>query len=237
VTAWRAAVVGLVALLAAGCAAEPPRAEPPRAAPVAGLADPQLSATAVYGRHAAVRERVDVRLANEGAEPVDVERLQVRHPLFAPVPALARSSSLPPDGRARIVPVPFGAPRCEADDPAGAVVVVGVRTPAGVRDVEVPLVDGEPGLLRAHRVACAVAAVAAAVTLDLAPWQPEQQGSTVLTVRRRGPGRGRRHRGRRQRAVRRRHRGAGPAGGARRGPGRRRRARWSCGPRGATRTR
>lgn len=179
---------GAAALLLAlllGCA--------PPSATTAGVTtddQPQLSATSVYGRHAAVRGRVDVRLANDGEQPVDVETLQVEHPMFAPVPALQRSSTLPPDGQPRIVPVPFGAPRCNVEDPAGARVVVGVRTAEGVRDVAVPLADGEPGLERAHRLACAVERVGEVVALELGGWSvgPDLQGTGTLRLARRATG-------------------------------------------------
>lgn len=171
----------------AGCAAEP--------APAAPAADePELTAVALYGRHAAVRGRADIRIANRGPGTVELEHYRVEHPLFARVDRLPRRSTLPPDGRERIVPVPFGAPRCEVDDPTGARVVVGVRTGDGVRDVAVPLSDGEPGLVRAHRLACAAQAVTAAASFDLGPqWVPEQgpeglTARTTLRLERRGPG-------------------------------------------------
>lgn len=177
----------LSVLLAAGCVSSP---DDDTTGPALGPAEPQLSATSVYGRHAAVRGRVDVRLANDGEQPVEVETLRVEHPMFTPVPVLERTSTLPPDGRPRIVPVPFGDPRCGIDDPAGARVVVGVRAGQTVRQVAVPLADGEPGLLRAHRLACAVERVAEVVELELAGWSsgPDLQGTGTLSAVRRGAG-------------------------------------------------
>lgn len=178
----RAALLGLLALLAACGSAAP-------AAPAA-VPEPELSAEAVYGRHAAVRGKVDVRIANGGADEVVVERYQVRHPLFEVVPPYDRRSALPPDGRARIVPVPFGAPDCQADVATGAVVVVTVRSGEELRDVSVPLADGRPGLEREHHRACATAAVRAAADVTVGPpWVPD--GSTLraaLRLTRRGPG-------------------------------------------------
>lgn len=181
----RGSTVCALVLLAAGCAGQQP-ADPVRVDAV----EPQLTAVAVYGRHAAVRGKVDVRIANLGQAPVEVEHYRVEHPLFEPVPAHARRSNLPPDGEARIVPVPFGEPRCDATDPDGARVLVGVRSGDGVREVAVPLVDGEPGLVRAHRLACAAADVRAAVGLDLGPWslEPGPVARTTLRLQRRGPG-------------------------------------------------
>jgi hypothetical protein len=169
-------------LLLTGCSAD----DDAQAAPD----EPQLSAVSVYGRHAAVRGRVDVRLANGGDRAVDVEALRVDHPMFAAVPALQRRSTLPPDGRARIVPVPFGAARCDVDDPAGARVVVGVRSDDGVHEVSVPLADGEPGLVRAHRLACAVERVGEVVEVALDGWTvgPDLVGTGVLRLVRRSAG-------------------------------------------------
>ncbi len=152
--------------------------------------EPQLTAVSVYGRHAAVRGKVDVRIANHGQAVVEVESYRVEHPMFASLAAHERRSTLPADGRARIVPVPFGDPRCDVSDSRGAHVVVGLRTPDGPRDVVVPLTDGEPGLVRAHRLACAVDAVARAVQLDLRPWslEPGPVARTSLRLQRRGPG-------------------------------------------------
>ena len=170
----RAALLVVVALLAA-CGSSTPAAVPDSAP-----TEPELTAEAVYGRHAAVRGKVDVRIANDGAndgaDEVVVERYQVRHPLFEVVPAYDRRSALPTDGRPRIVPVPFGTPGCEADADVttGAVVVVTVRTGQAVRGVSVPLADGQPGLVREHRRACATAAVAAVADVALGPpWAPD----------------------------------------------------------------
>src|SRR5688500_18982423 len=93
---WVAAC--LLVLLVTACAGDEPDAE-------AAGEQAELSAVAVYGRHAAVRGKVDVRITNEGRSEVVVESYQVRHPMFEVVPADDRSSRLPPDGRERIVPV------------------------------------------------------------------------------------------------------------------------------------
>jgi hypothetical protein len=180
----RTASACALVVLAAGCASDSP------ANACGREAEPQLSAVAVYGRHAAVRGKVDVRIANEGPQEVHVETYRIQHPLFESVPTSRRDSRLPADGARRIVPVPFGAPRCAADDAGEAVVVVGVRTGRGMREVVVPLADGEPGLRRAHRLACAAAAAAEAVELDLAPGTLVDGPvlSTQLQLRRRGPG-------------------------------------------------
>ena len=180
--------LSVVALLLASCACSAGTDEPDRAG-----AGPQLQAASVYGRHSTVRGKVDVRIANEGEAPVEVERWQVRHPMFGDVAPVERPSTLVPDGVERIVPVPFGPARCDADDPAGAVVVLTVRADDGRREVAVPLVDREPGLLRAHRQACAVEALTATASVELVPpWvrDPDRPDAlrTTLVLRRRTPG-------------------------------------------------
>lgn len=177
----RRAVAAAALLLLSGCAS---------GASSSSAEDLGLSAVAVYGRHAAVRGKVDVRLDNDGTRPLRVESVQVRHPLFARLPPTQRRSRIPADGDPRIVPVPFGDPLCAAADAAGAVVVLGVRTEQGLRDVEVPLRDGEPGLLRAHRLACQAAAVQEAAAVELGPeWERVPAGlRTTLRLTRRGAG-------------------------------------------------
>jgi hypothetical protein len=151
----------------AACDGGTPRAAEQSPAPAEAGPALQLEATSGYGRHAAVRAKADVRLVNRGDSEVELSSLQVRHPLFDQLPAAPRRTVLPPDGEVHLVPVPLGAPRCEQDDPTGAVLSVTVRTPDGVQDALVPLVDREPGLLRAHRLACATAAVERLVTVEL----------------------------------------------------------------------
>ena len=120
--------------------------------------------TSGYGRHAAVRAKADLRLVNTGTAEVRFATLQVRHPLFEQLPPVERRTVLPADGEVRLVPVPLGAPRCDRDDPAGATLVAGVDDGS---ELSLPLVDREPGLVRAHRLACATAAVQEVVTVEL----------------------------------------------------------------------
>jgi len=154
-------------LLAAGCGSD---ADAPPSAAQADSA-PAISAFSVYGRHSAVRGKVDLRLANSGPDVVQVERFQVRSPLFTEVPPYDRRSTLVADGAERIVPVPFGSPRCDVQAGAGAVLALFVRDGDQLREVTVPLVDREPGLVRAHRTACAKEAVAGTARVELTgPW-------------------------------------------------------------------
>ena len=153
--AGSAALASAALVLSAGCASP------------AGPAEPQLEVAAEYGRHAAVQGKVDLYVANRGSEPVEVASYQVAHPMFERLPAVPRTSLLPPDGRQRIVPIAFGEPLCDVTTAAGAEVVLAVRDGERVRDVRVPLGDREPGLLRAHRLACAAQAVASVADFAL----------------------------------------------------------------------
>ena len=184
----RRALAAVVLALCTSCAGTSP-------APAADADRLGLSAVAVYGRHAAVRGKVDVRLINDGRAPVEVASLQLRTPLYETVPALQRASMLPPDGEPGVVPVPFGSARCEAADARGADVLLAVRTAEGVVDVPVPLTDGDPGLVRDHRLACASTAVSDVVELSLGPALVRDDSSqpprlrTTLRAERRSSGR------------------------------------------------
>lgn len=166
----------LAVLVVTGCAASP------SAAP-----EVRLTAASEYGRHAAVQGKVDLYIANVGAAPVDVASYQVRHPMFEVVPATERASTLPADGRELITPVTFGKPRCAVTSADGA--QVAVRLASG-EELVLPLPDREPGLLRAHRLACAAEAVQQVATTTLGPPYVRDGGvvRTVLRLERRSPG-------------------------------------------------
>ena len=188
-----AALLLLTAVLAA-CSGSSPAAGP-SATPTAGPgSELPLRVTSGYGRHAAVRAKADLRLVNEGNAEISLVTLQVRHPLFERQPPVERRTVLPPDGDVRLVPVPLGAPLCDRDDATGASLAVGVQTPDGVQAAVLPLADREPGLVRAHRLACAIAAVEDLVTVELATDglripTPEGEGVVLdLEVRRNGGG-------------------------------------------------
>lgn len=159
----------LASVLVAGCASSPVAAPEVR-----------LTAASEYGRHAAVQGTVDLYVANRGTAPVDVVAYQVRHPMFELVSATERASTLPPDGRELITPVTFGAPRCEVTSAEGA--QVAVRLASG-EELLLPLPDREPGLLRAHRLACAAAAVEAVAAASLGPSFVRAGGAVRTTLR------------------------------------------------------
>jgi hypothetical protein len=198
----RTVPVVLVAILAAAGAARGEGsavglpATGPSSGPASGpaVAD-RLTAVGTYDRHARVTGRVQVALANRGPAPVEVVRFQVRHPMFATVPAEDRESVLRP-GATAVRPLPFGAPRCDVTDDSGAVVVLGVRggdgSAATVTEVTVPLAEGGPGLAAWHATACAAAAVGDVVEFELGPALAVEDGGarlrTSLRAERTGPG-------------------------------------------------
>jgi hypothetical protein len=165
----RILATALLTTCLAACSAGSPAADPSATptAPNPSSVEQSLQATSGYGRHAAVRAKADLRLVNRGTSEIRLARLQVRHPLFEQVAPAERRTVLPPDGDVHLVPVPLGQPRCDRDDPTGASLVVGVQMPDGIVDAAVPLVDREPGLVRAHRLACAILAVEGRVTIEL----------------------------------------------------------------------
>ena len=162
----------------------------------AGAAAPDLGlqVASEYGRHAAVQGKVDLYVTNTGSGEVAVDGYQVRHPMFEVLPMTPRTSLLPNDGQHRVVPIPFGKPRCDVQEATGAQVVVRVQRGDEVEDVTLPLGDREPGLVRAHRLACAADAVAAVAAFELRTDGRRQQTGrgevleTTLHLSRRAPG-------------------------------------------------
>jgi hypothetical protein len=155
-----------------------------------------LSARASVDRAASSQGKVSVRFVNDGVQDVSAQRLQIRSPLFAVLPPINRETRLEAGGGSTLLFLEYGEPLCEAaGDASDAVIVLGVRTPEGTRDVAVPLADGEPGMTRAHRLACAAKAVTAQADLRLGPpWHIVDTDGTpvlrsVLEVRRKGDAR------------------------------------------------
>lgn len=180
----------VAAMLIGGCGAGDDGTALP-AAPSSAVEAVELSAAAVYGRHAAVRGKVDVRLTNEGEREVEVVSYRVRHPMWEQVPATQRESRVAP-GATVLRPVDFGAPLCDVTDPSGAVVDLEVRGPDGVTPVAVPLPDDGPGLVRAHEVACAAEAAADVAVPEFGDeWVADGEGlRSTLSLRRPGGGTG-----------------------------------------------
>ncbi len=127
--------------------------------------------------------------ANDGDQPVRIERFDLRTGRFAPAGPVARDTEIAP-GRRLFVPLPYGEARCDA--PAeGPVLAVRARVgdgPPGDADLALPAPD--PLLERLHGRECAQAALREQFDIAFAPeWTAD--GDVLrgtLVVARRGTG-------------------------------------------------
>ena len=158
---------------------------------IAAPAEPvELTADVVETRAARSQGTVSVALTNAGGEPVEVQRLSLRSRAFEPVAPMERPLTVPADGSSGRFFLPYGAPVCGQD--VSAVLVVAVRTAAGVREVEAPIADRTPGLGRLHELTCAAEAVTAQAEVGFGDrWERAATGGeqvlrTTLVLERRG---------------------------------------------------
>jgi len=190
-TRWTAAA-GAAIVLAAGCAQGEPAAVPdplPAGTAEPAAAEVPVTLTLAQSRAFASRRMLQVRLRNDGDQPVRIERFDLRTGRFAPAGPVARDTEIAP-GRRLFVPLPYGEARCDA--PAGdAVLTVRARVgdgPPGDADLALPAPD--PLLERLHGRECAQATLRAQVDIAFAPaWTTD--GDVVrgtLVVSRRGSG-------------------------------------------------
>jgi hypothetical protein len=125
-----------------------------------------LQATSGYGRHAAVRAKADVRLINLGSSEARLATLQVRHPLFERLPPMERRTVLPPTVTSISCRSPSGSLGVTGR-PGWRVVGSRCADLRRGRGGGAPAARPEPGLVRAHRLACATAAVEELVIVEL----------------------------------------------------------------------
>jgi hypothetical protein len=92
---------------------------------------------------------------NDGAEPVQVRRAQLRSPAYRAVPGAVFDEQVRPGTRTAF-PVRFGDAVCDVEGAAGSVVVLGLREGGSVREARLPVPDGDPVLPRLHARACAL---------------------------------------------------------------------------------
>jgi hypothetical protein len=147
-----------VAVLAASCAAvvlcPADRAETTSAA--AATEATELRATLQRSRLFETQRALRLALGTTGEADVAVESVQLRSPLFEPMPPQARDPVVDGGGAPVAMPLDFGEPSCDGDAEGPADVVVGV----GGEEVAVPLDESPPGLLADLQAAeCAVVAV------------------------------------------------------------------------------
>ncbi len=150
---------------------------------------PPVTVTLTQSRAFAARRMLQVRLRNDGDQPVRIERFDLRTGRFAPAGPVARDTEIAP-GRRLFVPLPYGEARCDA--PAeGPVLAVRARVgdgPPGDADLALPAPD--PLLERLHGRECAQAALREQFDIAFAPeWTAD--GDVLrgtLVVARRGTG-------------------------------------------------
>lgn len=152
----------------------------------ASPAPPPLSVSLDQSRDLENRHLVAVRLVNEGPDPVEVVRLQLRSDAWSSVPPTVRPEVLAP-GQRLAFPVAYGAADCAVEAPA--TVVVGYRRDGVLREARVPVPADDPLLPRLHARECDLAALAR--TADLALGSFARRGDVAvgeLVVQRRRPG-------------------------------------------------
>ena len=188
----------LAALLLGGCAT-PATPDMPSA--------PALAVVLEQSRDNENRHLLQVALRNDGAEPVEVVRLQLRSPAFTGVAPTLREDVLAP-GRRLAFPVAYGAADCRGSGPA--TVVVGHRRDGVLHEAELDVPADDPLLTRLHERECRLAALGRTAALSFAGWTREAgtaraelvltrlrgrtpvavtavDGSVILTVRPVGP--------------------------------------------------
>lgn len=138
-------------LLVAGCAATP---------------QPSLSVVLEQSRDNENRHLLQVVLTDEGPEPVDVVRLQLRSPAFSGVAPTVREDVLAP-GRRLAFPIGYGVADCRGRGPA--TVVVGYRAGGSLREVAVPVPADDPLLARLQDRECRLGELSRAASLSFAP--------------------------------------------------------------------
>ena len=171
--AARRVVAGAIVAGLAGCAAAPPPA---------GL-DVHLE----QSRDNENRHLLQVVLTNDGDEPLEVARLQLRAAGYGEVAPTVRDDVVRAGTRTAF-PVQYGRADCRRGGPGSTSVVVGRRTADGLVDVRLPVPDDDPLLPRLHRRECDLVRLADAVQVGFAPgWRRVGDTAEGELVLRRDP--------------------------------------------------
>lgn len=157
----------LAALLLGGCATP---ATPATPATSAIPAAPDLTAVLEQSRDNENRHLLQVALSNDGAEPVEVVRLQLRSPAFTDVAPTVRVDVLAP-GRRLAFPIAYGAADCRGS--GRATVVVGHRRNGVLHEAGLDVPADDPLLTRLHERECRLAALARTAALSFTGWTRE----------------------------------------------------------------
>ena len=158
-------------LLVTGCAAGPA---------------PTVSVALEQSRDNENRHLLQVAVTNQGGQPVQLVRLQLRSPRFVPVAPTVREDVLAPGDRL-VLPVTYGAADCRGRGPAE--VVVGHRVDGVLREHDVPVPADDPLLPRLHERECRLAELARSASLSFAPgWtrRGDSAAGTLVLTRLRG---------------------------------------------------
>ena len=184
---WACLVLIGSTLFACGSDDAPSRAEPrPSAtpAPVEGL-----TATVGTNRLYQPRRELGLALANLGDEPTVVTGIRLESDLFEPAPVARREVVLQPGGRRLVLPLPYGAARCDGEPVAEFAATVVLE---GGRELVVPAPEEYDGAVeRLHARECAAAQVREAVEVAFeGAWRREGNsisGTLSLSTRSAGP--------------------------------------------------
>jgi hypothetical protein len=157
-------------------------------------AEPSASVPAVPGIEAeivrlrtdeAIGGQVQVRLTDTGDTPFTVTAVALRSSGFAPEPTKAITAEYAP-GRVIDLPVPFGAPVCDAAPVPAAAELTVVRPDGAVEQVQVPAAADVLELI--HSEECAVLAVTAVVDITVTDLHDDGDAlaGTLTLTRRKG---------------------------------------------------
>lgn len=180
------ALVAGVLLAACGEPAAAPSPEASSTEPSAGIpAVPGIEAEIVRLRtDEAIGGQVQVRLTDTGDTPFTVTAVALRSPGFAPEPVKTVTAEYV-RGRVIDLPVPYGAPVCDAAPLPAAAELTVVRPDGAAEQVQVPAAADVLELI--HSEECAVLAVTAVVDIAVTGLHDDGDtvaGSLVLTRRR-----------------------------------------------------
>jgi hypothetical protein len=181
-----ALAVGVALLAACGEPAGEPSSE---ASSSSSSAEPSASVPGIEAEIVRLRTdeaiggQVQVRLTDTGDTPFTATAVALRSPGFAPEPMKAITAEYAP-GRVIDLPVPFGAPVCDAAPVPAAAELTVVRPDGAVEQVQVPAAADVLELI--HSEECAVLAVTAVVDITVTDLHDDGDtlaGSLTLTRR------------------------------------------------------
>jgi hypothetical protein len=194
----RSAALALAWVVAAGCGGGGDNGETGRTGDVEPvMASDAAGLTATLQRSTLFETRRSLRLTvrSNGEEERVIRAAQLESPLFEPVEPGARDTRVPPAGQRVVMPLPFGAARCDrrsGSGDTGEEDTAVLLAEADGQAVRVPIEQRPSDLLdKLHGTECAAAAVLADVDLRLGDtWRPSDprtlEGELEVSQRRDG---------------------------------------------------